>query len=186
MNKIGKRVYLRPLEVSDAKHMLDHVNDEEIRYMTGTRNTFTLEAIENHIIRSSADKERHDFAICLLENEQFIGELSIIDIDVDNLKAGFRISMNSMALTGKGLGTEATQLAVEFIFEDLHLNRVQLEVYSHNPRGIRAYEKVGFIQEGVLRESLLFNHTYSDEIIMAMTRKDYENSLTLFSPDKEK
>ena len=103
-----------------------------------------------------------------------IGELSISDIDKEDKKAGFRISMNSIELTGKGYGTEAIKLVLAFVFEELALNRLQLEVYSHNLRGIRAYEKVGFVKEGILRESLYVNGKYSDEIIMAILKRDYE------------
>jgi len=97
-------------------------------------------------------------------------------IEEDDKKSGFRISMNSIELTGKGYGTEAIKIVLQFVFEELNLNRLQLEVFSHNLRGIRAYEKVGFVKEGVLRESLYYNGNYSDEIIMAMLKSDYRNT----------
>lgn len=45
--------------------------------------------------------------------------------------------------------------------------------FSHNIRGIKAFEKVGFKKEGVIRESLYFNNRYSDGIIMGMLRSEY-------------
>ncbi|MEC2626393.1 GNAT family protein, partial [Bacillus cereus] len=102
-----------------------------------------------------------------------IGELSLLDIDEENERAGFRISMLSIALTGQGYGTEAIKIVLRFVFEQLSLNRLQLEVFSHNLRGIKAYEKVGFAKEGTLRQSLFYNDTYSDEIIMAILKSDY-------------
>ncbi len=41
-----------------------------------------------------------------------IGELSILDIDEDNQNAGFRISMASISLAGKGYGTEAIKIVL--------------------------------------------------------------------------
>lgn len=169
----GKRIYLRPLQEVDAPIMVENTRDQEIRYLTGTKADFTLEQIQAHINRITHDSSRHDFAICLKENDQMIGELSVFDIDEDDKKAGFRISMRSIELTGKGYGTEAIKIVLRFVFEELHLNRLQLEVFSHNLRGIRAYEKVGFVKEGVLRESLYYNGNYSDEIIMAILKDDY-------------
>lgn len=98
-------------------------------------------------------------------------------MDEKSKKAGFRITMASISLTGKGYGTEAIKIVLNFVFEQLKLNRLQLEVYSHNLRGIRAYEKMGFIKEGVLRQSLFYQNTYSDEIIMAILKSDYDNML---------
>lgn len=169
----SNRIYLRPLMESDAEIILSNTKDEEIRYMTGTKGSFTVEQIQQHIRRSNEDSSRYDFAICLNENGQMIGELSISDIDEDNSKAGFRISMNAIQLTGKGFGTEAIQLILKFVFEELKLNRLQLEVFSHNKRGIRAYEKSGFKQEGILRDSLYYNGEFSDEIIMSILQKEY-------------
>ncbi|WP_342512419.1 GNAT family protein [Sporosarcina sp. FSL K6-1522] len=176
MKPESERIYLRSLQESDAPMMLGITMEEEIRYMTGTKPHFTLEQIQAHINNLNNDSSRYDFAICLKENDQMIGELSIFDIDEEDKKAGFRISMSSIALTGKGYGTEAIQIVLQFVFEELQLNRLQLEVFSHNLRGIRAYEKVGFVKEGVLRESLYYNGHYSDEIIMAILKSDYRNT----------
>ena len=112
-----------------------------------------------------------------MASHKIIGDLAILDIDLYNKKAGFRIALHGRSSWNKGYGTEATQLALAFVFEDLYLNRLELEVYSHNPRGIKAYEKAGFKQEGTLRQSLYMNHAYSDEILMGMLREDYYKSL---------
>lgn len=173
----SERIYLRPLCELDAPIMLKNTIDEEIRYMTGTNSNFSLEQIKSHIENIKNDASRYDFAICLKDTDEMIGELSIFDIDEENKKAGFRISMASISLTGKGYGTEAIKIILSFVFEQLQLNRLQLEVFSHNLRGIRAYEKVGFIKEGVLRQSLHYNDIYSDEIIMAILKCDYKSML---------
>lgn len=170
----SKQIYLRPVTVEDAPIFLKSTTNQEIMRMTGTKQTFTLEQIEKFLQDIQNDETREDYAICLNETDVMVGELSILDIDLDNKLAGFRISMNDSKYLGKGLGTEAVRLIIDHVFVTLDLNRLQLEVFSHNPRGIRAYEKAGFIQEGVLREALLFDGIYSDEIIMAIIKRDYE------------
>lgn len=121
----------------------------------------------------SSDKTRYDFAICLVSDDQIIGDLSILDIEQTDRKAGFRISLHNQNYLNKGYGTEAVQLALVFVFEKINLNRLQLEVYSHNIRGMKSYEKAGFKREGVIRESILLNDVYFDEIIMGMLQKEY-------------
>lgn len=176
MKLINERIYLRPVKAEDAQLFLDHTEDEEIRYMTGTKARFSLEQIQDHIEQIQQDDTRYDFTICLYVTDQLIGELSVLDIDQGNQSAGFRITMNAMALTGKGYGTEAIKLELKFVFDVLKLNRLQLEVFSHNERGIRAYEKNGFKREGVLRVVLHYNGAFSDEIIMAIIRSDYQKA----------
>lgn len=176
-NLYGPDVYIRPLTISDAKGLLLNTQDEEIRYLTGTKKVFTLEDIQEHICRWEKDPTRYDFAICLNQTKEMIGELSILEIDEETRCAGFRITMLGIRATGKGHGTQAIGLVLAFVFETLGLNRLQLEVYSHNPRAQRAYEKAGFIKEGVLREAVYINGAYSDEIIMAVLKSDYEKTL---------
>lgn len=89
MNLESERIYLRKLEELDAPIMLANTMDEEIRYMTGTKPNFTLEQIQTHINSINNDPSRYDFAICLKEDGQMIGELSISDIDEENKKAGW-------------------------------------------------------------------------------------------------
>lgn len=170
-------VYLRNLHEADAPTMLDTTKNEEMRYMTGTKHNFTLDQIKSYIEKVKNDSSRCDFAICLKGNDSMIGDLSILDINKEDNKAGFRIALSTIDLTGKGYGTAAIRSVLPFVFDKLGLNRLQLEVYSHNLRGIRAYEKVGFVKEGVLRQSLLYKGSYSDEIIMAILKEDYVNLL---------
>jgi len=141
--------------------------------MTGTRKTFTLDEIIKSYKQFSEDPTRYDFAICLVDNNEVIGDLAVLEVDKVNRKAGFRISLHNKNIINKGYGTEATKLAQKFTFEELKLNRLELEVFSHNPRGIKAYEKAGFKKEGVLRNSLYMNDRYSDEVLMGMLREEY-------------
>ena len=169
----GISVYLRAIKDEDMESIYMSCQEEEFLYMTGTRKSFTLDEIIKSYKQFSKDPTRYDFAICLVDTNEIIGDLSILDIDQDNKKAGFRISLHSRKTLNKGYGTEATQLAQKFTFEELKLNRLELEVFSHNIRGIKAYEKAGFKKEGTLRQSLYMNNKYSDEIIMGMLQEDY-------------
>jgi len=169
----GRSVYIRPIKEEDMESIYQSCQDEEFLYMTGTRKSFTLESIINSYKQFREDPTRSDFAICFLHNHRVIGDLAILDIDHDNQKAGFRISLHDKNMTNKGYGTEATKLAQTYTFEELNLNRLELEVFSHNIRGIKAYEKAGFKIEGVLRQSLFMKNTYSDEILMGMLRDEY-------------
>ena len=63
-------------------------------------------------------------------------------------------------------------LIIDFVFNELKLNRLQLEVFSFNKRGINAYKKVGFIEEGRLRQAIKVNGEYHDEIIMSIIKGD--------------
>ena len=116
----SERIYLRPLCQLDAPIILESTMDDEIRCMTGTKSTFSLEQITKHIDHINNDSSRYDFAICLQSTDEMIGELSLLDIDEENKRAGFRISMLSIALTGQGYGTEAIKIVLKFVLNNYH------------------------------------------------------------------
>ena len=67
----GNTVYLRPLQQEDMVSLYESTKDEEIRYMTGTRATFTMEQLYAHYEKIAKDDSRHDFAICLVEDDRY-------------------------------------------------------------------------------------------------------------------
>ena len=170
-------IYLRPVTIEDAPLLLASTKVEEIRYMTGTTANFTLEQIQQHILKSQNNTSRYDFAICLKSNHQMIGELVIMDIDQVNKHAGFRISMCNIALTGQGYGTQAIRLALDFVFNTLNLEQLELEVYSHNQRGLHVYQKLGFKVVDIIKNALNYKGKHSDEIRMLMLKSDYDQEL---------
>lgn len=70
--------------------------------------------------------------------------------------------------TGRGYGTDAVRVIVGYGFRELGLHRIQLGVAPFNPAGIRAYEKAGFVEEGRLRESVLHDGRWYDEVLMSI------------------
>lgn len=165
MNLTAKRIFLRPLDVTDAHVLFEQTQDETLRYLTGTTATFSLEQIEQHILSIQADPTRFDFALCLNSGE-IIGECSILDIDAELKQAGFRISMRALPWTSQGYGTEAISCIFQFCFEELRLHQLELEVFSHNERAIAAYKKVGFHIVEMIPDAVSYQGISFDEIVM--------------------
>lgn len=67
----------------------------------------------------------------------------------------------------RGLGTEATSLMMNYGFTELGLHRIELMVNADNSRGIAAYQRAGFEQEGLLRSKLFYGGQFHDQILMA-------------------
>lgn len=60
------------------------------------------------------------------------------------------------------------RVIVGYGFREMGLHRIQLGVAPFNPAGIRAHEKAGFVEEGRLRESVLHDGHWYDEVLMAI------------------
>ncbi len=69
---------------------------------------------------------------------------------------------------GRGYGTDAMRVIVNYVFREMGLHRIQLGVVAFNPAGIRAYQKAGFVEEGRYRESVLHDGRWYDEVLMSI------------------
>jgi diamine N-acetyltransferase len=67
---------------------------------------------------------------------------------------------------GKGLGRETLKLVKKITFERLNAHRLWLDVRYKNQRAYSLYKSEGFIEEGILRECILYNESYESLIVM--------------------
>jgi RimJ/RimL family protein N-acetyltransferase len=92
------------------------------------------------------------YAIHERDGGRLLGTTALTDVTTRPAghSALFRIVIGEKDAWGLGFGSEATRLAVDEAFDpDGHdLDEVRLEVFSHNPRAIAAYARVGFVRTG--------------------------------------
>lgn len=74
----------------------------------------------------------------------------------------------------KGYGVQTLELVKQFAFGSLELNRLWLDVRMHNTRAMNIYDKNGFVEEGILRNSVKLEDHYVSIKIMSILRTEYE------------
>jgi len=171
---IGAKVYLRPLEREDAPLFVPWVNDAEVtRTLAMFYRPINLQAETDFVERIY--KSEHDvvLGIALKDTDVLIGITGLHQMDFKNRHAVFGIFIGEKSEWGKGYGTEVTALVTDYAFATLNLNRVGLQVYEDNERGIKAYESVGFKQEGVLRQMMYREGRYWNVLIMSILREEW-------------
>lgn len=168
----GDAIVLRPMVASDAAHLWADLSDDEANRMTGSHDSFTRDQIDRWAASRSDQDDRFDLAVTDRATGAWLGEVVINDWDEPNQSCGFRIALAADA-RNRGVGTEATRLVVDHVFRELPINRIELEVYAFNARGIAVYEKVGFRREGTRREALRWEGEFVDAITMGILRSDW-------------
>ena len=171
---IGERIYLRPLEESDLDRCLRWINDPEILATLGRRFPMNRTRETEWLVEQYKSETSLLLAIALKDKDQHIGNCGLHHIDYPNGCATFGMLIGEKNEWGKEYAPEATRLILDFAFNQLRLHRVSLEVYAHNRRGQRAYEKVGFVREGVLRESYFRNGRYYDTVVMGLLQSEWK------------
>jgi len=170
---IGEQVYLRPIELEDRGHLVQWLNHPEIQRLTLRARPLNLDDETDYIQGLRQSQTDIALLIAARTDDTPLGCTGLHQIDWRSRHAAFGITVGPAQHWGKGYGTEATRLMVQYAFDTLNLNRVWLHVLEYNERGIRCYEKVGFKKEGLLRQEHFRDGRYWDTHLLAILRDEW-------------
>ena len=135
------------------------------------------EAFEAEYDRDAKGEHPHwvGFLIYDRASDTPIGAIGLRDIDLVEGVAELGISIGRKDYWGKGLGTEAITLLMDWSFTVLGLHNVMLTTASYNERAIRSYLKVGFHEFGRRRESRRIGDRRYDTVYMELLRGEFHS-----------
>jgi RimJ/RimL family protein N-acetyltransferase len=174
---IGSKIYLRAPEPGDEKVFALSENHPDPRETLYYALPTSIETHLKNINQKSKDFSIILFTICSLEPDEPIGNTAFVRIDWIGRMATFYIAIAEKENWSKKFGKEAVQLMVDYAFETLNLNRIQLHVSVENERAIKVYKNSGFVIEGTLRQAMYFKNTYHDFYLMAILKEDWIKKL---------
>ncbi len=108
------------------------------------------------------------FSIVSAHDDALAGEALLYDIDLHNRSAHIGLALLPAA-RGRGYGSETVRLLTGYGFDVLGLHRIQLETLVSNAAMLSAAEKVGYHQEGTLREAVWLLGQFTDTVVMGQT-----------------
>jgi ribosomal-protein-alanine N-acetyltransferase len=170
----GSKVTLRELRASDASSLLAMLSSAEVSRFISPPPT-TIEGFERFIAwthRQRAAGQYVCFAVVPNGSEAAVGLFQL-----RALEAGFATAEGGVALGspfwGSGMFAEGANLVLAFAFDVLGVHRIEARAALRNGRGNGALRKVGAVQEGVLRRSLLRNGEYLDQVLWSILDEDW-------------
>jgi len=172
----GDRIKLGPVKREYIESYLKWLNDPEItQYLTFFR-PLTRMMEEDWIENLKNQNDTIVFGILIPDEndaEKLIGNCGLHAIDWKNRVGEVGIIIGEKEYQGKGYGTEAMELLLEYGFKTVNLNRIQLRVYEFNIRAINSYNKIGFVEEGRMRQAMFVNGEYHDTIFMSILQEEW-------------
>lgn len=168
----GDRLSLRTPTPDDFDYIARHLNDPTVRHggLEMHRTPIHSEDIEAQFEQGGEEgHDSHVFLAC--QGETPVGSAGLIDVDLEGRKAelGYWIEPDEQ---GNGYATEAAQLVLTHAFDQLGLHKVWARTVHDNEGSKRVLEKLGFQQEGVLREHWLGLDRYVDEYRFGLLKSE--------------
>jgi RimJ/RimL family protein N-acetyltransferase len=176
------KIYIRPFEVDDIPALYEAVRESASEsftwWMPWCHADYTLEE-SSQFVHSRDEAWRNgkelDFAIFDVETGALLGSVRLSQISREHKFAnlGYWVRASSM---GQGVAPAAALLAAQFAFQDLGLNRVEIEIATENIRSRRVAEKAGAKREGVLRRRIVIGDRVHDSVMYSIVAEDLVRS----------
>lgn len=170
---IGRRLYLRPFSRGDLPYIQKWSNDAELRKLIGEIAPMSRAETEKWYKELLADKDRMWFVIALKGSDRVIGEAGLLRMFRPWRATDMTIIIGEKDVWGKGYGTEAGRLLLDYAFKRLGFHRISIGVVGFNKRALKFWEGLGFRKEGVHRDGYYYNNEYSDFIMMSILEDEY-------------
>jgi diamine N-acetyltransferase len=180
INVKGEKIAFGPIRREHLPLYVRWMNDFEVTRGTSGMRPMTAEQEQEWYETASKTKEAVHFGIYELgpeESETYlrpVGVTSLFDIDYRNGNAEFGLLIGEKSTWGKGYGTEATTMMLDYGFNVLGLHSIMLRVFSFNEYAVRAYKRSGFRVVGSMRESHRIGSRWYDEIYMDCLASDFQ------------
>jgi RimJ/RimL family protein N-acetyltransferase len=169
----GEKVRLRPLVLPDAPRLVALLGDPAVSRNLRLRTPVTLAAEREFIAALAHATDQLVLGITALDGGRLMGVCGLHQLGDPARQAELGLFVGGPEEWGKGFGTEVTRLLCVHGFEVLGLNRIWLHVYADNERGRRAYERVGFRREGLLRQAAVREGEHVDVVAMGLLRSEW-------------
>ncbi len=184
MDKINKivleteRLLLSSVTPADCnENYLSWLNDTDVNmYLESGFYKHDIEGLIDFVNRYQTNKNAVFLIIRLKTNNKHIGNIKIDKINFIHQNCEYGIMMGDKTEWGKGYAKEASIAIINYAFEELGLNKVNLGVIDSNYAAVKLYEQIGFTLEGVLKENFYerSTNTLKNELRMAAFKNTWE------------
>lgn len=175
----GEKIRLRAAEKEDLPLFLRWINDAEV-----AENLLLITPIsrfeEDKWYESMMARSPYEHVLVIevkdsqdQEGNTPIGNCQFLEIDWRSRSSEIGIMIGEKSYWNQGYGTETMRLMLKYGFNTLNLHRIWLRVFEQNKRGIRAYEKAGFIHEGKYRQAEFKHGKYQDVLLMSILKDEW-------------
>jgi RimJ/RimL family protein N-acetyltransferase len=149
----GELVRLAAPQPEDSEQFARWSQDDEYMRLLDDDPVRPL-ALANFADFATPNPSDYYFHLRTLADDKLIGFVALFNIKWSNQAAEMAIGIGAPEYRGKGYGSDALRLILNYAFNELNLHRVELTVIAYNAGAIRAYERAGFVREGVKRQAI--------------------------------
>ncbi len=181
----GTLIDLRAVEEDDAIVFHRWFNDPQVTRLIGSNAFPALSLAQERAFLQGLrdDQSRRAFSI-LLKDGTLIGTCMLRNFNWTARSCEVGITIGEQQHWGRRYGGETLQLMQRLVFDELNLHKLWLTCAAYNERGLRAYRRIGFREDGRLRDDRFLDGRYHDTVVMSILEDEWR-SLNMQSAEAE-
>lgn len=161
----GQNIYLRPLSEEDAPRMTVWLNNSELTQYLTLEPPFTENQEREWVMRMEQSQTDLVFGIVVKDTDEHVGNIGLHHIDMGTHTTTIGIFIGAFDMRGKGHGTEAVQLVVDYARNELKLTTITSDIFSFNERSMALFGNAGFMRGEVREKVHLKGGTWIDVVM---------------------
>lgn len=143
------------------------VNNEEIQKQISTKRRIYTYEDELNWVKQKKEENAVIFSMIESQSGKFVGNVEFMEINNGEAEIGITITPSYQ---NKHYGTEAMKTMIDYGFNVMNLERINLVVFSNNKRAIHCYKNLGFIEYDVEKNVAVIDNESIDDIYMTLKR----------------
>lgn len=175
--KVDDEIEIRMLEESDAETvfaLVDRNREHLRRWLIWVDASDSPEITRQYIRDSKRRYERKEaLSAGIWLNGEFVGAIGVVGYEWHSrlMEIGYWLSADQQ---GKGIITKAVTAMIDDAFNNLEMNRVEIHCATGNAASRAIPERLGFKQDGVMREGGFLNGQFVDKVIYSMLANEWK------------
>lgn len=168
---------LKPLELRDTEQLYQVIIDsrEHLRvflpFVDHTKTSEDTKKFVNNAVRDNAIEK--SFVSVIMVDDQVAGLVGMNQINWENKNAELGYWLGS-SFTRRGIMTKATRAIIDYAFNELNLNRLEIRAAFSNKASRGVAEKLNFVQEGIIRDAEWINDRFVDHVVYGLLKREWQ------------
>lgn len=173
--KIDSQLELRSARPEHAQAFADLVvtNHDSLRkYLPAVTQVNSLEAAQEHMVHCMKEAETLELLeVHIFFENQLCGAIRLNYFEHHNKKVALGYLIDT-AHRGKGLVGKSARVMIDYAFNTLNMNRIELRCVPENQASVKVAERLGFILEGRLRQAEMLDQGPVDLLVYSLLKSD--------------
>lgn len=171
---VDEEILLKEIDLDDVIAIFETIDAERdylaewLPFVELTREiSFTHTFVENYL-----NAEIRDLTCAIYYKKRFVGLVGLKDTDYDNQKTEIGYWLSEL-FQHKGIITRSCKAIIDYSFNELKLNRIQLKAATGNIKSQAVAERLGFTLEGIERDGELHSRGFVDLVVFGLLKQDW-------------